>query len=298
MKPDFDKPNYSKTTLYLAMAQTMPPNTELDFIKNDTTSASNHMRAIMKFADIMNANNKTIDFKWKYYPEETHGSLPLIAEYDAIYYIFRWYDLRKIRQIYYIKNDGDSVKNIITNHFTDVSKKMGLTYLPPESMVYEMFGYYYSKGKFKTALSLLKLNYDNYPESAYSKYYYELGMKKLFWGKKKSLNELLSVKSLKEIHAFCISESKKQDPEYNISEIAINTVGYKLIEEKKLKEALEFFKINTELYPSSSNVFDSYGECLLLIGNEKEGLAAYKKSLELDPNNTNAENILKKYDYK
>jgi hypothetical protein len=298
MESDFNKPDYSKTTLYLAMAQTMPPNTELSFIKSDTTSATNHMRTIMKFADIMNAKDKTIDFNWKYYPEETHGSLPLIAEYDALYYIFRWYDIRKIRQIYYIENDGDSVKNIIANHFIDVSKKMRLTYLPPERMVDEMFGYYYSKGKFKTAFSLLKLNHDNYPGSAYSKYYYELGMNELYWGKKKSLNELLSEKSLKEIHVLCLSESKKKDPEYNISEIAINTLGYKLIEEKKLKEALEFFKINTELYPNSSNVFDSYGELLMLIGKEKEGLAAYKKSFELDPKNMNAENILKKYNYK
>ena len=104
-------------------------------------------------------------------------------------------------------------------------------------------------------------------------------------------------KSLKEIHKLCLSESKKKDPEYNISEIAINTLGYELIKEKKEKEALEFFKINTELYPNSSNVFDSYGECLLLIGKEKEGLAADKRSLELDPKNMNADKILKKYNY-
>lgn len=298
MKPDFDKPDYSNTTLFLSMAQTMPPNTELNFIKNDTTTASNHMRTMMTFADIMKANDKKIDFNWKYYPEETHGSLPLIAEYDAIHYIFRWYDTRKIRFIFNIENDGDSVRNIIENHFTDVSKNLSITYLPPERMVYEMFAYYYSKGKFKTTLFLLKLNYENYPESVYSKYYYELGMKELYWGKKKSLNELLSEKSLKEIHVLCLSESKKKDPDFNISEIAINVIGYQLIDEKKLKEALEFFKINTELYPNSSNVFDSYGECLLLIGKEKEGLAAYKKSLELDPENINADNILKKYNYK
>lgn len=297
MKSDFNKPDYSNTTLFLSMAQTMPQNKELNFIKNDTTSASNHMRTIMKFATVMEATGK-IDFSWKYYPEESHGSLPLISEYDAIHYIFRWYDTRQIRFIYGIENDGDSVRNIISNHFSGVSKKMGIVYLPPEKSINEIFGYFYSKGKYKTALSLLKLNYDNYPGSAYSEYYYELGINELYWGKKKSLNELIPEKSLKEIHALCKSESKKKDPEYNISEIAINSLGYKLIEEKKLKEALEFFKINTELYPNSANVFDSYGECLLLTGKEKEGLAAYKKSLELDPKNMNAENILKKYNYK
>ena len=297
MKPDFDKPDYSNTTLFLSMAQTMPPNTELSFIKNDTTSSSNHMRAMMKFADIMKANDKEIDFDWKYYPEETHGSLPLIAEYDAFHYIFRWYDTRKIRYIFKIENDGDSVRNIIANHFSSISKKIGFYYSPPENYIKKIAEYFYNK-KNKTVLSLLKYNYDNYPKSPYSKYFYELVNNELYWNKKRSLTELISNKSPKEIQKLCLAESKKKEPEYNISELAINTLGYNLIAEKKIKEALELFKINTVLYSTSSNVFDSYGECLLLIGKEKEGLAAYKKSLELDPKNANADNVLKKYNYK
>jgi len=297
MRPDIDKPDYSNTTLFLSMAQTMPPNTELSYIKNDTTWASNHMRAMIKFADIMKENDKKIDFDWKYYPDETHGSLPLIAEYDAIHYIFRWYDTRKIRYIFKIENDGDSVRNIIANHFSNISKKLGFNYSPPENYIKQIVLYFYGKQN-KTVLSLLKFNYDNYPQSAYSKYLFELAMNDLYWNNKKSLNELLSKKSLKEIHKLCIAESKKKDPEYNISEIAINTLGYNLITEKKEKEALEFFKINIELYPNSSNAFDSFGECLLLMGKEKEGLAAYKKSLELDSKNANADNVLKKYNYK
>ena len=31
--------------------------------------------------------------------------------------------------------------------------------------------------------------------------------------------------------------------------------------------------------------FDSYGECLLLLGKKEKGMKAYKKSLELNPNN-------------
>lgn len=294
---DLFKNDYSTTSLFLAMAQTMPEGSTLTEIKDDTTSASNHMRAIMKFADIMTANDKIIDFDWKYYPGETHGSLPLIATYDAIHYIFRWYDTRKIRFIYKIENDGDSVRNIISNHFSDISKNMGYEYSPPENYIKQIADYFYGKRKYKTTFSLLKLNYDNYPLSAFSKYFFELATTELQWNMKKSLDELLLEKSLKEIHKLCLSESKKKDPEYNISEIAINTLGYELIKEKKEKEALEFFKINTELYPNSSNVFDSYGECLLLIGKEKEGLTAYKRSLELDPKNMNADKILKKYNY-
>ena len=115
---------------------------------------------------------------------------------------------------------------------------------------------------------------------------------------KKTLADLLTQKTAKEVFKLCLRESKKTSPTYNISETAINELSYQLLEEKKLQDALVFFKLNIELYPKSSNVYDGYGECLLALGKEKEGLAAYKKSLDLNPNNSNAFNVLKKHNQK
>lgn len=63
------------------------------------------------------------------------------------------------------------------------------------------------------------------------------------------------------------------------------------IKEKK-EETLAIFKLNTELYPSVFNAFDSYGECLLALGDREKANKAYKKSFELNPKNINAEKIL------
>nr|WP_294308093.1 hypothetical protein [uncultured Chryseobacterium sp.] len=56
---------------------------------------------------------------------------------------------------------------------------------------------------------------------------------------------------------------------------------------------MEIFKLNTLLFPKSSNVYDSYGEILETLGNRKEAIINYRKSLELNPDNTNAANYLK-----
>ena len=61
----------------------------------------------------------------------------------------------------------------------------------------------------------------------------------------------------------------------------------------KLDNALVIFQLNTELYPTSANVYDSYGECLLAMNKKAEAISAYKKSLELNPKNTNASKIIK-----
>jgi|GEM_PF-5528947 tetratricopeptide (TPR) repeat protein len=40
------------------------------------------------------------------------------------------------------------------------------------------------------------------------------------------------------------------------------------------------------------NTYDSYGECLLLMGDTENGIKAYKKSLELNPENESAIKVL------
>ncbi len=108
----------------------------------------------------------------------------------------------------------------------------------------------------------------------------------------KKLSELIvQGKSVDEVIEVIKSENKK-DPEFDISEIGINSFGYKLLGQGKNSEALKVFKLNTELYPDKFNTWDSYGECLLTLGEKEEGIKAYKKSLELNPKNKNAETII------
>nr|WP_262890950.1 tetratricopeptide repeat protein [Hymenobacter luteus] len=56
---------------------------------------------------------------------------------------------------------------------------------------------------------------------------------------------------------------------------------------------MEIFKLNTVLHPQSGNAFDSLAEAYLTSGNKELAKANYKKSVELNPKNTNAVEVLK-----
>jgi tetratricopeptide (TPR) repeat protein len=86
---------------------------------------------------------------------------------------------------------------------------------------------------------------------------------------------------------------KKLDPhDPTIAEDNLNVLGYRFMEKDKLKISQDIFKINTLLYPNSSNVYDSYAEACMEIGDLDLALENYKKSLSLDPRNANAENMI------
>jgi tetratricopeptide (TPR) repeat protein len=86
----------------------------------------------------------------------------------------------------------------------------------------------------------------------------------------------------------------KQAATYDFSEAELNQLGYRLMLTGKLKEAIEIFKLNVEGYPQSFNTYDSLAEAYMNMNQRELAIANYKKSLELNPNNTNAAAALKK----
>ena len=81
---------------------------------------------------------------------------------------------------------------------------------------------------------------------------------------------------------------------YLNAENVMNSFGYRLMGMKRLDHAIEIFKLNTEAYPQSSNVWDSLGEAYMNKGNKELAIKNYEKSLELDASNANAVQMLKK----
>jgi len=87
-------------------------------------------------------------------------------------------------------------------------------------------------------------------------------------------------------------EMKKNKVDFSESEL--NSLGYQLLGIKNIQAAIEIFKLNVEAHPESFNVYDSLGEAYLINGDDKLAIENYKKSLELNPQNTNAERMLEK----
>lgn len=85
----------------------------------------------------------------------------------------------------------------------------------------------------------------------------------------------------------------KADKAYNLNEDEMNALGYELLSDGKLSEALAVFNLNADSFPNSYNVYDSRGEAYMKAGDKAAAIKDYKKSLELNPRNTNGIAMLK-----
>ncbi|MBC7901626.1 MAG: serine hydrolase [Saprospiraceae bacterium] len=109
---------------------------------------------------------------------------------------------------------------------------------------------------------------------------------------KKSIAETLYKIAVEKNVASAVAEYRKlkaeNSPAFDFSEGELNTLGYQLLNMKRTKDAIEIFKLNVEMFPSSANPYDSLGETYLADGQKDLALANYKKAVELDPKNANA----------
>ncbi|MGB9181748.1 MAG: amidohydrolase family protein [Pyrinomonadaceae bacterium] len=84
--------------------------------------------------------------------------------------------------------------------------------------------------------------------------------------------------------------TRKQHPNSPlVQEAFINGLGYYVLGQKHVKEAIEIFKLNVEAYPKSGNTYDSLAETYMNNGEKHLALELYKKALEVEPHYGNAE---------
>ncbi|GAB3804624.1 hypothetical protein GCM10028819_36450 [Spirosoma humi] len=155
---------YAGKALFIGIANTMESRMDTSRVQADTSGATKHIRSILALDRLLKANGQTgLRYQGKYYGLDDHSSVPLIAAYDALHFIFDAYSLKLTDQDY--EEDNTKLADKLTTHFTAATRQLGYTVKPPESLVNELGSYMVSQQKLKKAESLFKLNVANYPAS-------------------------------------------------------------------------------------------------------------------------------------
>ncbi|MEP7347099.1 MAG: alpha/beta hydrolase-fold protein, partial [Gemmatimonadaceae bacterium] len=150
-KAYFSKPGLANRTLFMGQANT---------INADDSTSNLHFNSMLQFNSILEAYNQSgLRYAYRYYGNDDHGSVPLMAEYDALRFIFDGYKANLLMSL-----DRPAY---ITEHFARVSARLGYQMAPPESMV-DLLGTIELSRDTTKALALLQLNTELYPKSPHA----------------------------------------------------------------------------------------------------------------------------------
>ncbi|NRB48854.1 MAG: prolyl oligopeptidase family serine peptidase [Saprospiraceae bacterium] len=150
--------------LYLGIANTLEEGMTVEAALEDKGLLTGHFRALMELHDhLLASKGDEIKYAGKYYENDDHGSVPLITEYDAVRFFFDFYKLVIGPQDFMDPSVGVAAK--MQKHYKVVSKEMGMTILPDESMVNQMGYNMLEMQMLSKAKQLFEMNTKNYPDS-------------------------------------------------------------------------------------------------------------------------------------
>ena len=164
----FQETQLDNKSLYVSIANTMQEGMEYSTIMSDTNEASKHIRSIIEFSTKLEENPiNGLDFKWNYYENDSHGSVPLISEYDALRHMYSWYECECYNELFGdgTTRTGQEWSEILIDHYTMLSEKMGYDAKPEEQMFNGMAYWLLGEKEYEKAYAFFYMNIHFYPES-------------------------------------------------------------------------------------------------------------------------------------
>jgi uncharacterized protein len=165
--PKLLQDNFKGKALFLGVANTMSPGMDTAMVRKDTSLNTQHIRSILLLIDALKkATGNGLRWEYKYYNDDTHGSVPLISEYDGLRYIFNFFNYKNANQLFDSSFSAASAIRSVSDHYNKISQEMGYKVLPPEGYINQLGYAFLQNATFEKAFSFFKMNIDNYPTSA------------------------------------------------------------------------------------------------------------------------------------
>ena len=163
-KKDFPARKFNNVSLFIGRANNMPPTMDTITAMQDTTNFTSLYRSVTQFIkDLRTAGGNGLRWDVKFYPEESHGTVELNAEYDALKFLFNYY---QFRTSFFEFNPNMNIDSVLIAHFKNISKHLGYMVVPSKNLVNNLGYTCMGLKKWDKAETFFKLNIENYPDDA------------------------------------------------------------------------------------------------------------------------------------
>jgi predicted alpha/beta superfamily hydrolase len=162
------QPRFAGRSLFVASANTQPAGLDSVQILRDTSLEATITRAKWTLRDALARNPRNgLRAAYKHYPTATHNTVPLLATYDALQFLFKPYALSPAATVEWLgptaKVEGAAL--LLEAHYRQVSTQMGYLVQPPERFINEFAYHLLQNEQAARALGFFQLNVRSYPTS-------------------------------------------------------------------------------------------------------------------------------------
>ncbi|WP_026935027.1 alpha/beta hydrolase-fold protein [Christiangramia echinicola] len=169
-KEKFKTEDYNGKSLFVSLAAEMlhiqNESITIDNVMSDTSEFSLPARSIIEFSQLAKSQNQ-LNFSWKVYHEDLHGTVPLPTLRDGLIFLFEWYQFKSPQKFNNPETPIEELVSLLKEQEQIYTENFGV---PTAPMVDEMLnGYGYMNmqmGQPEKAFMFFEMNIKQNPNSA------------------------------------------------------------------------------------------------------------------------------------
>ena len=140
----------------------------IDNVMEDTSEYTLFPRSNIEFSQLgQDHGASALDLKWKFYPKDIHGTVPLPSMLDGLVGLFEWFQMEGTDKINHPDTPIEELVAIIRHREAKLEKHFGYFVPPYDEDLFNMLGYMYlDMGKPQKSHTIFQLNTEYYPNSA------------------------------------------------------------------------------------------------------------------------------------
>ncbi|MFT4800526.1 MAG: putative alpha/beta superfamily hydrolase [Flavobacteriaceae bacterium] len=114
----------------------------IDNVMQDTSEFTLFSRSNIAFSDTVKLNDKNgLDYEWKFYPRDLHGTIPFPSIKDGLISIFKWYQMENVDKINLFETSKEDLFGIIRYREEKLKTHFGYAVQPYPEELFNMSGY-------------------------------------------------------------------------------------------------------------------------------------------------------------
>ncbi len=169
-KEKFKTEDYNGKSLFVSLAAEMlhiqNESITIDNVMSDTSEFSLPARSIIEFSQLAKSQNQ-LNFSWKVYHEDLHGTVPLPSIRDGLIFLFEWYQFKSPQKFNNPETPIEELASLLKEQEQIYTEHFGV---PTAPMIDEMLnGYGYMNmqmGQPKKAFMFFDMNIKYNPKNA------------------------------------------------------------------------------------------------------------------------------------
>lgn len=138
--------NYKGKSLFVSLAaeqlNIQDESVTIENVMNDTSEFSLFARTIIEFSKVAETQKQSqLNFSWKVYPEDLHGTVPLPSMRDGLVFLFKWYQFKYPQKYNNPKTSVKEIEILLDNQAKIYLEHFGYAVPPMIEELFNAYGY-------------------------------------------------------------------------------------------------------------------------------------------------------------